>query len=367
MGALRHSEPSVGSNPRCKVKKSSPKLKFVRPATAATAWNVSQSTLRRRAADGALDRVPDPGSPGQFLYALPTAEQAKALVPRSPTPVSRAKRMQFDEDEDLFENDVPQPVASPRSKAGAGLKTIAAFFDVHRPIHDPVVWKVWLMVLKDLQPDEVIYPGDYIDAECLSSHPPQGGEVPTWKEELDDGRKGLIETQRAAPNAQITLMGGNHEDRARRFTAAKASMLRGIIDDIPGLMKLRELGVKWVPYGQDVYRGEMTFGHGFYFNKHHAYSHLGPDGYDRSCTYGHTHRPQSVHLTTGSGRLLQVYGMPCGRRVDDVSYMKGKPTTGWVQGFGIYFVAPDGQVNAYPVIVQKGRAIWNGKLYDGND
>lgn len=244
------------------------------------------------------------------------------------------------------------PIAPPRAQHVAGI------FDVHFPAQDPGTWGAFTRYARDTQPDVIVLGGDFVDLESMSSH---GGNPtpPTFIAEIAPAREALQELRRICPNARIVYLEGNHETRLTRWLANNAKSLHGAID-LPSMLGLAELGIEWKPEGVPLKLGKLHFVHGFWTTDAHAKKHLME--YGSSVTYGHTHRPQSYTRGLVDGSVHGAFGMPCACKLD-APYLKNKPS-GWLNGWGVYYVLPDGCFNAYSVFMNKGVAVApNGVIY----
>lgn len=253
---------------------------------------------------------------------------------------------------------VRQAADARSSRAGRSIPPIAGIFDVHVPDHDPRLWRSFLEWCKDEKPSEVIIGGDFLELESCSEH---GGVArpAMLTEELEAGRVALAELRRANPKAKLTYLEGNHETRLRRKVVHRLPEADGAIT-LPIKLEFEKLGITWHKYGDVVKRGKLGFTHGWWCNEHHAAKHLRK--MKGSVAYGHTHRPQIYTEGSADGSVIGAFGMPCMRSLN-ADWLDGQPT-GWMQGFGVFYVHPDGQrFSPYMVLAFEGAFVWNGKGY----
>jgi predicted phosphodiesterase len=232
-------------------------------------------------------------------------------------------------------------------------------FDVHVPDHDPTVWAAWLDWCRNNRPDVVVLGGDFMDVESMSSH---GGnpDPPTLADEIRPAKACLREVRKANPDARIVYLEGNHETRFSRWIANNAKNLHGLVD-LPALLGLEALGIEWLPEGKPLKLGKLRFIHGFSTVDAHAKKHFHDYGM-RSVTYGHTHRPQIYTSGDIDGSVRGAFGMPCACRLE-APYLKNKPS-GWMQGFGVYYVRASGCFHVYQVLFSNGIAVCPaGRVY----
>jgi predicted phosphodiesterase len=246
----------------------------------------------------------------------------------------------------------PTPVAQP-----GHVRPIAIITDVHVPDHDQMLWANFLQWCRDEQPQEVIVGGDFLELESCSSH---GGTVrpPMLKEDVEDGKAALDQLRAANPDAKITYLEGNHEDRLNRKVVNDAPALDGALS-LPEMLELKERGIAWHKYGEVVMRGKLGVTHGWYTPVHHAKKHLEELGC--SVMYGHTHRPQVYTRGKVGGTTHGAFGLPC-MRVLEAGWLKERPS-GWMQGFGVVYPHEDGCFTPYVVLANRGTFVWNGRIY----
>lgn len=236
---------------------------------------------------------------------------------------------------------------------------IVGIFDVHVPDHDRRLWASWLDWCRDEKPQEVIIGGDFLELESCSEH---GGVArpALLTEELAAGKEALADIRRANPNARLTYLEGNHETRLTRKVINKLPDLDGAVT-IPEALELKKLGVSWHKYGDVIMRGKLGVTHGWWCNEHHAAKHLRKA--KCSIAYGHTHRPQVFTDGGVDGDVNGAFGMPCMRSLN-ADWVNGAPT-GWIQGFGVFYVQPNGLFTPYMVLAFDGAFVWGGKPYGG--
>ncbi len=141
--------------------------------------------------------------------------------------------------------------------------------DVHVPEHDRKVWATSLEIIRDVQPDEIVLLGDFLEMSSVSQH--GGAELEKLTEDFDAGKQALKQLREAAgDDCRITYLEGNHESRLTRFLMSKAPSLRDSLSYEIGL-GLAGLNIEWVPeYKQPITRGDLDLTHG-----HQDLSHFG--------------------------------------------------------------------------------------------
>jgi hypothetical protein len=349
---------------------------FARPDEAAKAWKTTKAALRKRALIGKLARIPDPERPGQNLYALPgTDAKAKRRVVAAPP---KRKLYIEDETDDLdddlldaeFEITQPLDVVTEtdwdhvKHRARRQAKITVIHSDVHVPDNDKAAWRAWLQFITYLQPDRLIYLGDFLDMESFSSHDNLHAP-PKSIDEIRAGREALRQTVDAVPDAERWLFEGNHEQRIRRKLAKNLPNAMDLME-LPDLLDLKTLGFNWYEYPKKRFFGDVMYLHSTSEGMHHAHQAL--INQDANCVYGHIHRPQLHMKRTGSGRFLWAMGLGCGQDLnglDGPEWMNGK-ASGWVHAIGVVMELPDGTSFPALVMIRDGRIVWDGMVFDGN-
>lgn len=243
--------------------------------------------------------------------------------------------------------------------------------DPQVPYHDKRSLAAVEKYMADERWDGVIYLGDLMDFDCISSFNKENLraiETKRLQKDYDIANEILDRHQKIvrARNRRATfvLIEGNHEYRVERLIDANPA-LEGLFE-VPIKLRLKQRGFKWVPYWSkgDTYRvGRAVFVHGQYTTKYHAAKMV--DAYGSSVFYGHTHDMMCyprVHRGKEDLQVGQSLGCLCER---DQAYMKGKPSN-WQQGFGVFYFLPNGLYNYYtPRIIRHAFVAPNGKVYEG--
>lgn len=250
------------------------------------------------------------------------------------------------------------------SKVAPQLILIAS--DVHIPDHDRKAWKAFLALVRDARPNIIVLAGDFLELHSVSLHGDFNREM--LNEDFAHGRQAIEAVKAAAPRAQLIYLEGNHETRLPRYLAAKSPGLEGIVD-VPTGLKLKELGVTWVPEGRQPWsKGRLDIIHGHQMPgkngpKHHAMRMVelyGSPG--RTVVYGHTHKPQ-VFTAPGLNGIKTAVGMGCLRTLQP-GWLHGA-NAGWSHSFAVAELSASGRVAVYPVPVVDGYIYWQGKTYEG--
>lgn len=192
---------------------------------------------------------------------------------------------------------------------------------VHCPITDVKAWSWAMKHLESHQPDVIVWGGDQLDCEAISSHA-KSGEW-TIHQEWEDFRQKLIEVRALVPGHKAVILDGNHEDRLHRGAVPKD--IRNALnymnwlpdDDGPTIRQLLK-GSVTRPYinrrtsarqvGGTYSLGQVTFYHGYSVagNSQVTQAKRFADefGLGVSC---HTHTPVEVTQVIDPGKVYTDY------------------------------------------------------------
>lgn len=231
--------------------------------------------------------------------------------------------------------------------------------DIHVPYEDTAALRAVEAYMADHRRewDRVVYLGDVLDLDCISSHNLNNLQAVEGKRiERDYKAAGVMldRHRKAAPRAEFTWIEGNHEDRVNRYIAARPQ-LQGMIE-VPNALDLDGRGIEWVPFwskGVKLSIGKARFIHGRYTNKYHAHKHL--ERYGDNIFYGHTHDVQNItheYDDRHSTPAAQSLGCLCG----PLDWMQGAPDK-WQQAFATFYFFPDGYFTYYVTRIFKARFV----------
>lgn len=329
---------------------------------------IPESTLRDRAKRGHVRSRPSPillnrseywiegeAPPGKVSTETVTKPQTPAPEPDGATELAQLLGVPQSAEE-------APPAKQPPPK-DSRVWSVASIWDVHVPEHDSLAWEATVTWLEDVQPNELIIGGDFLEFESCSRH----GGVASPRALVDEARagQGMLRKLRAAlPSARFVYLGGNHEARLERVVVDKLPTFDGAIT-IPRILDLESFRVEWIPYGE-LYRpkhpsgavSKLAYMHGVYSNKFHAAKHA--DVYGCCVRYGHVHAAQVYLRGRSVGDVFGGFSTPCLRTLD-VDWMDGP--SNWVHGAALDYVMPDGAFTANTIIMHDRRFVWAGKMY----
>ncbi len=240
---------------------------------------------------------------------------------------------------------------------------VVSLWDVHVPEHDERAVAAVIDWIEANGADCVVIGGDFLELESMSQH---GGHPrpASFREDIDAGTSVLHRLRRAAPDAKMVYLEGNHESRHTRKVINRLAELHGY-NSIPEALGLQGLGIHWVPYKKmwrptlaDGVKGKLRYTHGQWATKHHAAKHL--DVYGSSVRFGHTHKPQVFTRGYVGGIVRVGIGSPCLRTLDPEWIGEA---SGWAHGFGIDEFMQDGSFTSQNVLMTDRRFAWAGKVY----
>ena len=237
-------------------------------------------------------------------------------------------------------------------------------YDLHAPYHDPEALSTALAFVRSVRPAGVVVGGDWADFYQCSKFVSDPGRQLELQPDLDTCYAALRELRRAAPNAKIVYLRGNHEHRLQKYLFSKApelSKLRALT--VPDLLRLKELDIEWIECG---FRriGGLFWKHGNIVRNragYSAYAELEKTGV--SGVSGHTHRLAQVYRTTEAGRFTWVEaGCLCGMSPE---YAEGQ-TMDWLHGIVYAELEQGGDAfSVHPVPIVNGRIRFGLKTIEG--
>ncbi len=240
------------------------------------------------------------------------------------------------------------------------LRRIFVIPDMHHPHADATVWACMVNAIAVLQPTHVVSIGDFVDLSSVMFHAKGPSSYALLRDEVAPALRARAEVDLAAGDAEKFFILGNHEDRLRRYMAANAPALDGLVD-VESLLELDKYGWVVIPYKESMKIGEITFTHDIgRCGKYVAHQNLAD--YGDNIVTGHAHRASVVYGGT-VGRKTHV-SMCVGNGLDyetvdyrhrDLAYRE------WQHGFGWIYMDSDGVgwANFMPII--NGKCVVEGK------
>jgi len=186
--------------------------------------------------------------------------------------------------------------------------------DIHIPFHDPFAWALFLNIVRVVKPTKINVLGDALDFYQLSTFDKDPKRIGTLQNDLDQWFEMMRDLQRVAPSdCGYAFLPGNHEDRLRRHLMRNPELygLRAL--ELPSLMRLNELGIKYHESEIEVISDLLLIKHGDVVRKDSAFSAKGElekEKYAISTITGHTHRMGTYYARTRS-RIVKAHENGC--------------------------------------------------------
>lgn len=198
-----------------------------------------------------------------------------------------------------------------------------AIEDGYESFHDDSAMDLFTQVVIKEQPDKIDILGDFLDLPSQSRWAQEAGFARTTQMALDRAYEWLSELRAAAPNAEITIIEGNHDKRLQTYVETNALAAFGLrkaglpsdwpVMSLPNLLRLEELNVKYM----DAYPTAATWDNDQVRNMH------GTKANSRGSTtaqysqelphisqwVGHTHRAEITYRTVMGprGDAIETY------------------------------------------------------------
>lgn len=208
--------------------------------------------------------------------------------------------------------------------------------DTQYPHHDPALWEVACQIAADAEVEEIIWAGDMVDFEQLSSFKFDAHKTAKAKDDVwgfhRDLRHPLLESVKRATGAQPkeVWLDGNHEHRYQRYCESHSALEDA---DPVKFLELHEVSA-YYPYGTRIghfLTPSLAVVHGWSTAKAAVRTHVEEMGC--SVIHGHTHRVSSWRKRTSRECLV---GHELGHMSDfrKVPGFHGKGAPDWQQVAG---------------------------------
>lgn len=255
------------------------------------------------------------------------------------------------------------------------VKDLMIISDLHGIYLDEECFDVFLKVVEDNQPDELVINGDALDLPFLSRHSQKlikAGVLSDYSEinEIELVKYKILAPLRAvAPDTNIVFRLGNHDERITNpYELTQAQLKRlAIVYHHYDTTKLEEMldldfyGIEYDPTPVRSYYDIFDVMHGLSLSKNAQEVNI--INRMSSGSTGHTHRLGVKYMTKGNKHFSWSESGHM-RRQDEVEYLPTAVLPDWQQGFisvkfndnyTSYFQTPHAIIN--------GECVFNGKLY----
>ena len=256
--------------------------------------------------------------------------------------------------------------------------------------HDEDAIAIALAITKDINPDLLVMVGDNLDLPELGKYRLSPAFQQTTQASIDRATEICAETRAAAPNAQISWLAGNHEERLTNFMLDNAMAAFGIkqgkhpeswpVLSIPNLCRLDDFGIEYLsgyPASMVWINEHIKVIHGDIVRSGGSTAHAYLKREKISVIYGHIHRREWAEMTRedyDGPRTVTAASPGCLARIDGAvpstkggKDLDGRPLTryeNWQQGLAVVqYEEGDGKFNMEMVTIRDGWALYRDKEY----
>lgn len=240
------------------------------------------------------------------------------------------------------------------------MKRIMVFGDPHIPYVDKTAWALFLAAAKVFKPNVLVCLGDFVDCYSLADYVRDPSRSALFKDEIGPANKCLDELD-ALNAAHKYYIAGNHEDRLTRLLHKSAPGLSKLVA-IDGLLKLKERGWSYLPYGAYLKLGKVVFTH----DTGRAGPHALAGALHDACTnivIGHVHFVglKMEGAIDGTARFAMSPGwLGDASKADYMHTLRA--SRDWTQGFIYGYVRPDGAMHLVPAPLVRRTVLVAGSL-----
>lgn len=224
--------------------------------------------------------------------------------------------------------------------------------------------------VRAVKPREIVLLGDHLDCGgTFNSH--QRNYTHEMTESYEDDvaacNSFLDALQRAAPDARVFYLEGNHEQHVERWAARVFQSHKDAVGYVErcgpeAVLSLKKRGIRYYKRSEMYHGlsvpgviklGRCHFVHGMSHSRHAAAVHLSRAG--DNIVFGHVHRVQGVNERTLSS---SGFGAWCPGTLAKLQplYQHTSPTS-WGHGYGLQFVSGSGRFMHLNVPIVKGESL----------
>lgn len=261
------------------------------------------------------------------------------------------------------------------------------------PFHDEDAIDVAMQITADISPSSVICLGDFEDFAEFGKYAQEAAFARTTQRGINRGHEFCAQIRRAAPDAKVRIMEGNHDRRAQKRISETNLAAWGIrraadttgwpVFSVPYLCAFDLFGIEYVggyPAGEVWITDELRCIHGIKVrsNSSTAAAVVKDDGV--STIFGHVHRIETQYLSTrvrGGHKTRLAHTPGCLCRIDGSvpsakgsTTLDGRPVPGaenWQQGLSVVEYRagrPSFALHSIYIDTASGyEARFNGRLY----
>ena len=229
------------------------------------------------------------------------------------------------------------------------------------PFHDESAINVAMQIAADLQPDLVVWLGDYLDLAPFSHFEQEPTFASTTQKAIDYGHSLLSQLRVLVPNAKTVVMEGNHDKRLQTMVMRNAMEAFGLkranelgawpVLSVPHLLRFDELEVEYVgayPAGSFWINERLKCIHGQTVRSGGSTALAVANEERVSTIFGHIHRIETQYRTSdvyGGGSIRFAHTPGCMCRIDGAvpsvkgsTDLSGRPVAryeNWQQGLSV--------------------------------
>jgi predicted phosphodiesterase len=213
------------------------------------------------------------------------------------------------------------------------MQTWVVLSDLQIPFQDERVVDLAVNFVADLKPHGVILNGDVVDCYTISDYTRDPLHKKDLQGEIDESS--ALMNRLAKHTKERIWVGGNHEDRLRRYLWSRAPEF-GSLESLQfsKLFRCAEYGFTYYKYGHLYRLGKLVVTHGSIVRRHSGHTakaHF--EKYGKSVLVGHTHRLGAYYHTNLEGPHVAYEG-GCLCRLDP-EYVQHPD---WQHGFAVVHV-----------------------------
>ena len=251
------------------------------------------------------------------------------------------------------------------------LKRILVLPDIHAPLYDNNSINVILSFCRVFKPTHFIQLGDFCDFNSLSTFELHyRKEFVFLDDELDSANELLDRIEKSLPRGCKKMMiGGNHEARYDKWLPKWDFYPNKIVRSIRKFKEswmdeynLKKRGWQACEYGEHFEIGKLIFVHGWETNAGAPRKMITEYFTGKNIIYGHTHKHQVYCSLDTNGHPIEAESIGTLSNFN-LSYLRGKPASGWTRGFVYIYMSEDGTFTKNFIHVIDGKFIHNGRVY----
>ena len=257
------------------------------------------------------------------------------------------------------------------------MKTAIVLPDQHFPLHDQKACDVVLQAIEVIKPDIFINLGDVGEWESVShwkwkrqKRPPLNYQVPIINADIESVNNEIDKFDKVLDKVgceERYILTGNHDEWLDMFVDENPIIEAFNIKDYTfrNACRWAERGYKYYNYNSPLRIGKLSFIHGAYTTKYHAWRHL--ETYGVNIGYAHCHDIQRHTSTKLSSGTIAAWSFGCVKdgAADKNKWLRGR-LHNWGHAFGEVNWFSNGDFNVKVHEIVNGKTILRGKEINVN-